>query len=165
METSEFEFSWNSTKPHETLKLKIFKNSPAVLYIYMHKIPFNTLRPRQNDCHFTDDSFKCIFLNENVWILIEISLNFVPRGEINTISALAQIMTWHHPGDKALSEPIMVRLLTHICVTWPQWVKLPHNLHFNLCLYMYNMSDSKSPKLYFCNFPSFKSDFFYSTWW
>ena len=26
----------------------------------------NTLRPRQNGCHFPDDIFKCIFLNENV---------------------------------------------------------------------------------------------------
>ena len=24
----------------------------------------NTLRPRQNGCHFADDTFKCIFLNE-----------------------------------------------------------------------------------------------------
>ena len=30
---------------------------------------FNTLRPRQNGCHFPDNIFKCIFLNENVWIL------------------------------------------------------------------------------------------------
>ena len=28
----------------------------------------NTLRPRQNGRHFADDIFKCIFLNENVWI-------------------------------------------------------------------------------------------------
>ena len=27
--------------------------------------------------------FKCIFLNENVWIPINISLKFDPRGEIN----------------------------------------------------------------------------------
>ena len=29
---------------------------------------FNTLRPRQNGRHFLDDTFKCIFLNENIWI-------------------------------------------------------------------------------------------------
>ena len=29
------------------------------------------------------------------------------------------------PGDKPFSEPIMVSLLTHICVTRPQWVKWP----------------------------------------
>ena len=31
-------------------------------------------------------------------------------------------MAWHRPGDKPLSEPMMVSLLTHICVTGPQWV-------------------------------------------
>ena len=32
-------------------------------------------------------------------------------------------MAWRRPGDKPLSETMMVRLLTHICVTRPQWVK------------------------------------------
>ena len=32
-------------------------------------------------------------------------------------------MAWRRPGDKPLSEPMMVSLLTHICVTRPQWVK------------------------------------------
>ena len=31
-------------------------------------------------------------------------------------------MAWRRPGDKPLSEPMMVCLLTHICVTRPQWV-------------------------------------------
>ena len=31
-------------------------------------------------------------------------------------------MAWHQPGDKPLPEPMMVSLLTHICVTRPQWV-------------------------------------------
>ena len=44
---------------------------------------FNTLRPRQNGRHFADDMFKCIFLNENVWIPIEISPKFVPKGSMN----------------------------------------------------------------------------------
>ena len=32
-------------------------------------------------------------------------------------------MTWRRPGDKPLSEPMVSRLPTHICVTRPQWVK------------------------------------------
>ena len=72
---------------------------------------------------FPDDIFKCLFLNENIWISIKISLNFVPNGPINNISASVQIMAWCRPGDKPLSEPMMVYLLTHICVTRPQWVK------------------------------------------
>ena len=85
--------------------------------------PLNTLRPRQNGRHFADDIFKCIFLNENVWISLQISLKFVPKGPINNIPALVQIMAWRRPGDKSLSEPRMESLLTHICVTRPQWVK------------------------------------------
>ena len=77
----------------------------------------NTLRPRQNGRHLPDEIFKCISLTENVWISIEISLKFVPKGPINNIPALVQIMAWRRPGDKPLSEPMMVNLPTHICVT------------------------------------------------
>ena len=31
-------------------------------------------------------------------------------------------MAWHWPDDKPSSEPMMVSLLRHICVTLPQWV-------------------------------------------
>ena len=87
-------------------------------------IRFNTLRPRQNGRHFADDIFKCIFVNENIWIPIKISLRFVPSGPINNIPALVQILAWRRPGDKPLSEPRMESLLTHICVTRPQWVDI-----------------------------------------
>ena len=83
----------------------------------------NTLRQRQNGRHFPDDIFRCIFLNETIWISIKISLNFVPQSPINNIPALAQIMAWRRPGDKPLSEAMMITLLMHICVTRPQWVK------------------------------------------
>ena len=95
----------------------------------------NTLRARQNGRHFADDMFKCIFLNENVWILIEISLKFVPRGSINNNQTLFQILAWRHPGDKPLSEPMMVSSLTHKWVTQPQWVKqLGSNIQTAICL-------------------------------
>ena len=86
-------------------------------------IGLNTLRPRQNGRHFPGDIFKWIFFNENVWISINISLKFVPRGPINNIPTLVQVMAWRRSGDKPLSEPMIVRLPTHICVTRPQWVK------------------------------------------
>ena len=82
-----------------------------------------TLRPRQNGRHLPDDIFKCIFLNENVWISLKISLKFVSKVPINNIPALVLIMAWGRPGDKPLSEPMMVSLPTHICVTRHQWVK------------------------------------------
>ena len=71
-----------------------------------------TLRPRQNGRHFPDGFFKCIFLNENIWISMKISLKFL----INNIPSLVQIMAWRRPGDKPLSKPMMVSLPTHICV-------------------------------------------------
>ena len=96
---------------------------------FIHLAWFNTLRPRQNGRRFADDTFKCIFLNENVRISIKISLKFVPKGPINNNPAVVQIMAWRLSCDKPLSEPMMVNLLTHICVTWPQWVK--HTWHQN----------------------------------
>ena len=90
--------------------------------ISLHMV-VNTLRQRQNGDHFADDTIKRIFLNKTVRILIKISLKFVPKDPINNNPALVQIMAWHRPGDKPLSESMMVRFLTHICVTQPQWVK------------------------------------------
>ena len=85
-----------------------------------HAATINTLRPRQNGRHLADDTFKRIFLNENIGISITISLKFVPKGPINNIPALVQVMAWRRPGDKPLTEPMVVRLLTHICVIRPQ---------------------------------------------
>ena len=77
---------------------------------------------RQNGRYFPDGIFKYIFLNENVWILIKIPVKCVLKGPINNILTLFQIMAWRRPGDKPLSKTMMVTLLTHICVTRPQWV-------------------------------------------
>ena len=104
-----------------------FRNMPSaycshilwgLIWVLIH---INTLRPRQNGRHFPDD--KCILLNENVWVSIKISLKIFLNGFINNIPALVQIMVWRRGGDKSLSEPMMVSLLTDICVTRPQWVK------------------------------------------
>ena len=75
----------------------------------------NTLRLRQNVCHFPDDIFERIFLNENVSISLKISLKFVPKVRINYIPTFVQIMAWHWPHDKPLSEPMLVKLPMHIC--------------------------------------------------
>ena len=91
----------------------------ALTYLKMI-YPVNSLRPRQNGRLFADDTFKRLFLNENIRISINFSLKFVPKGLINNIPALVLIMTWCRPGDKPLSEPMMVSLPTHICVTRPQ---------------------------------------------
>ena len=89
------------------------------------------MRPRQNGRHFPDDIFKCIFLNENFGISIKISLKFVSKGLINNIPALVQIMAWRRPGDKPLSEPMLVSLLMHICMSYRIRVCISNNNHFN----------------------------------
>ena len=63
-----------------------------VISVPAYVLALNTLRPRQNGRHFVDDTFRGIFLNENVRIFIKISLKFVPKGPINNNPALVQIM-------------------------------------------------------------------------
>ena len=69
----------------------------------------NLSTPRQNGCHFADDIFKCIFMNEKVCILNRLSLKFVPKGLIDDIPTLVQIMAWRRWGDKPLSEPMLIQ--------------------------------------------------------
>ena len=63
----------------------------------------------QNGRHFADDIFRCIFLNENICILIKISLKFVPKGPIDNNPALVEIMARRRIYDKPLSEPMLVQ--------------------------------------------------------
>ena len=88
----------------------------------------NKMGPKQNGRHLPDKIFKCILLNENVWISIDISLNLVPKCLISNIPAFIQIMAWRRPGDNPLSETIMVSFYMHICVTRPHWVNLSLSL-------------------------------------
>ena len=89
-----------------------------------------------------DAIYRWIYLNDNVWISIKISLMFVAKVPINNIPALVQMMAWRRSGDKPLSEPVMDSLLTHICVTRPQWVNpqkhhwSPIECQFQLSLYI-----------------------------
>ena len=115
----------NSLRPSHAIWPHITWSSLVQVMAFCLTAPshyLNTLRPRQNGRHFPDDIFKCIFLNENAWISIKISLKFVPNGPINKIPSLVQIMALRRSGDKPLYEPMMVNFLTHICVTRPQWV-------------------------------------------
>ena len=104
----------------------------------------NTLRPTRNRRHFADDIFKCIFVNENVWISINISLKFVPRHAgvpINNIPTLVHAERFDCnigsengllPGStKLLPEP----MLTHherysVTFTWKQF----HAMYLNFQL-------------------------------
>ena len=47
-------------------------------------------------------------------ISIKMSLKFIPKGPIDNIPSLVQIMAWRRPGDKPLSEPMMFFSLTYM---------------------------------------------------
>ena len=97
-----------------------FCHTGGVLPIHTNA-PLKHIEAETKCRHFPDYILKCISLYENVWIS-SISLKFVPKCLINNIPALVQIMAWRRQGDRPLSEPMMVRLRTHIYVTRPQWV-------------------------------------------
>ena len=48
----------------------------------------NSSSPGQNGRQFADDIIKRVFLNEKVWFLTKISLEFVPECPIDTNRAL-----------------------------------------------------------------------------
>ena len=64
---------------------------------------------------FSDDTLKFILMNKNLWIETKIPLQFIPKGPINNIPAMVQIMACRRPGAKPLSKPMVVRLSTYIC--------------------------------------------------
>ena len=137
--------SWQCKEPGHQ-QLWYWFDSP--LYYMLCRVTVNTLRQRQHGRHLPDNIFKCIFLNENVWISIKISLKFVPKGPINNIPALLHIMAWRLDGAKPLYEAMMVNLPTHICVSRPQWV---NNLNETANIWETTFSDALSWKENVCN--------------
>ena len=79
---------------------------------FMVATPSVLIEAEESNRHFADDIFKCIFVNENIWIVNKIPLNCIPWGSIDNSSVLVQIMTWRRTGDKPLSEP-MINGLVH----------------------------------------------------
>ena len=62
--------------------------------------------PGQNGHHFTDDIFRCIFVNKKFCCWIKIWLKLVPKCQIDNNPALVQIMAWRRIGNTPLSEPM-----------------------------------------------------------
>ena len=54
----------------------------------LHHDAVNSSPLGQNGRHFTEDIFRCIFVNEKFYILIKISLTFIPKGQIGNNPAL-----------------------------------------------------------------------------
>ena len=73
---------------------------------------------------FSDDIFKCIYLNTNLRILIKLSLKFIPKGPIDNKSSLVKLIAYPTPSHY-LNES-RHRLPTHICITRSQLImRLP----------------------------------------
>ena len=92
----------------------------------------NTMRPKQNGRHFSGGIFKCIFVNEIIWISNAIRLKFLPKGLIDNNTELVQIMASRRTGDKPLSEPMVgdayMRLSASMSFNWRQkesWITIP----------------------------------------
>ena len=85
------------------------------MYFYVSYNKFITTgvnsSPGQHGHHFTDNIFKCIFINEKLCILIWIPLNFVPMGPIDNESTSVQVMAWRRTGDKPLPEPMLIHFV------------------------------------------------------
>ena len=95
---SSFFYIYNEPKTHIKHILLVYDTRSCIendsLYVSWHLL--NTVRPKQNYWHFTDEIFKCIFFNKNVWISLTFSLKFVPNVPIDNILAMVQIMARRH---------------------------------------------------------------------
>ena len=116
--------SWNIfSSNHEAYFHHCYNGSKQCLTCVQCPLLLNSLRPRQMDA-----ISQTTFSNAFSWMkMFEFRLKFhwvkfLAKGPINNIPAMVQIMAWRRPGDKPLSEPMMVGSPTHICVTRPQWV-------------------------------------------
>ena len=68
---------------HITMGLEIL-----TMIIHVRWLFFNSILPGQNGRHFADDIFRCIVVNEKFCLLIKISLKYVPKSPIDSISVL-----------------------------------------------------------------------------
>ena len=86
----------------------------------------NPLRPRQNGCHFADDTLNCIFLNQNVRTSIKISLKFAPKGPTSNGSwwmgikgemsgTVCVTFTWDMHIYMSCLWPLFLLLFVHYC--------------------------------------------------
>ena len=105
---------------------------------------FNSWRQRHNDAIFPDDVFKCIFLYENVWILLTISLKFVPAVRINNYLNQCWLINCHIFASLRLNE-----LSLHCMATW--WYIYLSWHSSTLILYaslIFNKKHRNIPRLY-----------------
>ena len=69
------------------------------------------------------------------WCSKEFNEGYEVDDEVINIPSVVEIITWHDPGYKPSSEPMMVSLLLHIAIFLPQWVDEGDN-DANVCAYV-----------------------------
>ena len=116
-------------------KKRLLKMSAAKFQLFCFGLNVSSMHSQYLSRDKMDVISQTTFSNafSSMKIVIKFSLKFVPKGPIYNIPALVQIMAWRHPGAKPLSEPMVVSLPTHICVTRPQWVNMSDYLACHAC--------------------------------
>ena len=108
---------WPSTVRWEDSLNKVMTKFRSHIYTGPALEGFNSSHPGQNGCHFTDNIFKCIFINEKFCIAIQISLRFVAKGPINyanpvygvaTICHQVRWLHWGHPSLFHIATSILI---------------------------------------------------------
>ena len=119
----------------------------GISYIYGYFCPslkpLNSSPTGQNDRHFADDIFKHIFLNEEVQILIKMSLKFIGKGSIDNMASIgsdngsapnrrraiiwayADPIHWRIYAALGWDEVTHLGLVTHTCVCEPSYYRSP----------------------------------------
>ena len=105
---SQGQYLWSDYSP-----LRASNFNTGVLKHIETEAKWTPFRTRDFQIHYL--FWKCLNSDYN---FSEAEIN--NKRQINNISALVQIMGWHRTGNKPLSVPIMISLLTHICVIRPQ---------------------------------------------
>ena len=88
-----------------------------IVRIYPNYVTRATLRPRQYGCHFADDIFECIFLNENQYCFISKSAGFFPKDSLKNNPTLVQIWLDVEKMTSHYLNGWWHDLLVHICIT------------------------------------------------
>ena len=68
---------------------------------------YQLIPPKQNGHHFTDDNFKCIFVNEKFCNFIKILLKFVAKGPNWQYHSIALDSGLAQNRQQALTEPML----------------------------------------------------------
>ena len=65
-----------------------------------------------------------MFMNENLCILIWISLKYVPKGSIENKSAMVQVIVCRRTGDNRYLNQCLPSSPTHMCMIRERWANL-----------------------------------------